>query len=166
VALARDLPDEGSDAVLAEGVLRLLRLVAGETGCLLLLEDLHWADAETMSVVEYLADNLAAERVLCVGTLRPGEHSTAEHLLGQLTARRVAGMVELSALGAAQVETIAAACLRTAELPPRVGISSPIGRRASPSWWRRSWPPSFQRAYCVRNLRVGSFVTRSARSCR
>ena len=53
--------------------------------------------------------------------VRAGEHSPAEHVVGQLAARRVAGVVELSALGAAQVETIAAACLRTSELPPRVG---------------------------------------------
>ncbi len=39
-------------------------------GCLLVLENLHWADRETLALLEYLADNLAAERVLCVGTLR------------------------------------------------------------------------------------------------
>jgi predicted ATPase len=42
---ADDVVDRGSDVMLAEGVLRLLRLLAGETGCLLILEDLHWADA-------------------------------------------------------------------------------------------------------------------------
>ena len=55
---------------LAEAVLRFLRAAAGERGALLVLEDLHWADPETVTIVEYLADNLATERVLCVATLR------------------------------------------------------------------------------------------------
>jgi len=116
-----DVPDEGSDAVLAEGVLRLLRLLGGETGCLLLLEDLHWADAETIAVVEYLADNLSTERVLCVGTVRTGEHSAAGLLVGQLAARRAVTVVELTALRSAEAQVIAAACLRTSDLPPRIG---------------------------------------------
>src|SRR5664279_25807 len=75
---ADDLVDDGNDAVLAEGVLRLLRLFAREIGCLIVLEDLHWADAETLAVVEYLADNLGAERVLCLGTVRTGLPCDAE----------------------------------------------------------------------------------------
>jgi predicted ATPase len=41
-------------------------------GCLLVLEDMQWADAGTLAVVEYLADNLDAEPVLCLGTVRTG----------------------------------------------------------------------------------------------
>ena len=55
---------------LGEAVLRLLRVLSPDAGCLLVLEDLHWADGETLALLEYLADNLSAERVLCVGTLR------------------------------------------------------------------------------------------------
>lgn len=45
--------------VLAEAVLRLLAVIGRDGGCLLVLEDLHDADADTLAVVEYLADNLA-----------------------------------------------------------------------------------------------------------
>ena len=43
--------------VLGEGLLRLL-IVAGAAaaGCLLVLEDLHWADPDTVAIVGYLAD--------------------------------------------------------------------------------------------------------------
>ena len=43
--------------VLGEGLLRLL-MVAGvaAAGCLLVLEDLHWADPDTVAIVGYLAD--------------------------------------------------------------------------------------------------------------
>ena len=66
----KDLGDY-SPAVRGEAVLRLLRRLAGPPGCLLLvLEDLHWADPDTLAVLEYLSDNLAAEPVLCVATCR------------------------------------------------------------------------------------------------
>ena len=57
---------------LGEAVLRLLRVLAPQAGGVLVLEDLHWADRETLALLEYLADNLAAERVLCLATLRDG----------------------------------------------------------------------------------------------
>jgi hypothetical protein len=70
--------------VLGEGVLRLLRALAGDHGCLLVLEDLHWADPETLAVLEYLADNLAGERVLCLATLRPEEGAAGRELAAAL----------------------------------------------------------------------------------
>jgi len=73
-AAAAPITEEG-DVGLAEGVLRLLRLLGGRSGCLLVLEDLHWADAGTLAVVEYLADNLDGEPVVCLVTVRTGENS-------------------------------------------------------------------------------------------
>ena len=55
---------------MAEAVLRLLCALAGDRGSVIVLEDLHWADPETVAIVEYLADNLIAEPVLCIVTLR------------------------------------------------------------------------------------------------
>ena len=48
--------------MLGEGVLRLLTTVAPD-GCLVVLEDLHWADGESLAVIEYLCDH-AAESAL------------------------------------------------------------------------------------------------------
>ena len=62
-------------------MLQLLRALGPDTGCLLILEDLHWADRETLALLEYLADNLSAEPVLCVGTLR-AEQGAAARLAG------------------------------------------------------------------------------------
>lgn len=61
---------DDSVMALAEAVLRLMRVVAGDRGCLVVLEDLHWADPEMLRIVEYLADNLTSERVLCLAALR------------------------------------------------------------------------------------------------
>ena len=59
------VPGEESPVFLGEAVLRLLRALAPQAGCVLVLEDLHWADQETLALLEYLADNLAAERAVC-----------------------------------------------------------------------------------------------------
>jgi DNA-binding CsgD family transcriptional regulator len=123
----RDAADE-SLIFLGEAVLRLLRLVrpagaqgpgAGEPGqraaqaeaCLLVLEDLHWADRETLALVEYVADNLRAERVLCVGTFRPAEGGEAAELAAKLEARGSADVVTLRRLDNAAMARMAAACL-------------------------------------------------------
>ena len=59
--------------VLGEGVLALLDELArlhGSPGCVLVLEDLHWADADTLGLVTYLADAVQAAAVLLVVTAR------------------------------------------------------------------------------------------------
>ena len=65
---------EHTAPVRGEAVLQLLRRFAGAAGLLLVLEDLHWADPDTLAVVEYLSDNLSAESVLCVATCRSETH--------------------------------------------------------------------------------------------
>ena len=87
-----------------EAVLRLLRALSGEAGCLLVLEDLHWADRETLALLEYLADNSAAERVLYVGTLRDEEGAAAAGLASVLEARGSAVVLPLSRLDAAAAD--------------------------------------------------------------
>ena len=67
-------------------------------GCLLVLEDLHWADPETLAVVDYLADTLAAERVLCLATTRSAGPSHAADVLDRLRSRRVGTVLPLAPL--------------------------------------------------------------------
>ncbi|MDX3662520.1 LuxR family transcriptional regulator [Streptomyces sp. ID05-26A] len=92
--------------VRAEAVLRLV--TAEKT--VLVLEDLHEADGETLAVVDYLLDNLADESVLLVATLRP--HPDGAHRLAdEATARRVAGTVRLTGLTGDEVAELAHHCL-------------------------------------------------------
>ena len=124
-ALGRLVPDwrgaagetvDDSTVMLGEAVLRLLDALAGRTGCLLVLEDLHWADAETLAVVEYLADNAAAEPLLLVATARSSEGSAVEQLGRALQARGSATLLPLSRLTPPDVERMARATLDTPEL--------------------------------------------------
>jgi DNA-binding NarL/FixJ family response regulator len=98
-----------SGPVLAEGVLRLLRLVAPR-GCLVVLEDLHWADPETLAVLEFLGDHIADTGVLLLATLRSGEGDQAWAVADALTARGSARQVPLTALGDAAVAEMVRTC--------------------------------------------------------
>ena len=64
---------ELSAPVRGEAVIRLLHAVCAPAGGLLVLEDLHWADPETIAVVEHLSDHLDRAPVLCLATVRVEE---------------------------------------------------------------------------------------------
>ncbi|MEV0568148.1 AAA family ATPase [Dactylosporangium sp. NPDC050588] len=107
-----DRPDgaDGSLVVLAEAVLRLAVTIGRPRGCLLLLEDLHEADPETLAVVDYLVDNVAAEHLLILGTTRPAPGSAVE-LFRAARQRRSADLVALGRLDEEAVRLLAGACL-------------------------------------------------------
>ncbi|MBV9000959.1 MAG: AAA family ATPase, partial [Solirubrobacterales bacterium] len=96
---------------LAEGVLLLLRLLAGWRGVVLGLEDLQWADPESLALVEYLAENAGPERLLLVGTLRDDEPSAPLVSLRELTRRGAMRWLELGRLDQREVLRLAAARL-------------------------------------------------------
>ena len=96
------LPPAPDPAVmLGEGVLALL---AGRAS-LLVLEDLHWADPDTLDLVRYLADVLVELPVLLVLTARD---DVAQPGVEQLTAELTT--LPLRRLDAAGVAALAAAC--------------------------------------------------------
>jgi hypothetical protein len=52
---------------------RVLQAVASRHGLLLLLDDLQWADAGSLSLLFHLGRELAGQRILIVGAYRPAE---------------------------------------------------------------------------------------------
>ncbi|TQF01799.1 AAA family ATPase [Kitasatospora acidiphila] len=100
----------------AEAVLRLLLAIGRDLGqhrqpgCLLVIEDLHDAEAETLAVLEYLCDNLRNLPVCLVATLRPDADQAGE-LARTAALRRTAVLTELRPLTADEVRTMAAAAL-------------------------------------------------------
>jgi DNA-binding CsgD family transcriptional regulator len=124
--LARLVPDWGtrnatdgaddSPVLVGEAVVRLLRVLGGTAGCLLVLEDLHWADPETLAVVDYLADTLAAERVLCLTTTRSVRPSRIADLLDGLRSRRIGTVLPITPLADAECADMVHACLSDAEV--------------------------------------------------
>ena len=109
---------ETSLVVVAEAVLRLLTAVGRGTGALLVLDDLHDSDPETLAVVDYLVDALAGAPVLLVATLRdePGDALTVARTAA---ARRSAQVLPVHRLDREQTTLLVAQCLEVApaELP-------------------------------------------------
>jgi len=63
---------------LFEAVLTLLQIAAGTRGLVLVLEDLHWADASTSELLGYLTRRLRGTRIMVLGTCR-GEELVPSH---------------------------------------------------------------------------------------
>ena len=101
-------------ALRGEGVLLLLRELSRDSTLVLALEDLHWADPDTLQIVDYLADNLGQERVLCLATTRSEPPSAASELAYALHARRSAVVLGLGRLSADEVDRMVRACRPTA----------------------------------------------------
>ncbi|MCZ7413614.1 MULTISPECIES: helix-turn-helix transcriptional regulator [unclassified Streptomyces] len=96
--------------VLAEAVLRLTAVAGRESGCLLFLEDLQDADAETLAVVEYLSDNLRSEPTVLLCTVR-SEPSSALDVVHAVAQRQSGRIVELHRLGREAMRAFVASCL-------------------------------------------------------
>ena len=100
---------EISGIIVGEGILRLLTL-PGRAGALLVLEDLQWADPETSTIVEYLADSLGDSRVLCLATVRDDEPSAGLDAVRSIVARRAAAVIDVPRLTGPAMKRMAAAC--------------------------------------------------------
>lgn len=92
--------------VLGEAVAELLGVVAGEGRAVVVLDDLHWADHDTLAVLEYLAGRL--ERVRVLASVRSDERPPEG--FAPLRRARVP-VVELGRLGPDDAAVLAGAVL-------------------------------------------------------
>jgi DNA-binding CsgD family transcriptional regulator/tetratricopeptide (TPR) repeat protein len=102
--------DSDSLVVLAEATLQLTGLVGRDRGCLLTLDDLHDADAETLAVVEYLVDNVDMQPTLLLGGIRDRD-STAYALAKTAAQRGRCTLIELIPLRRPALRRMAGSCL-------------------------------------------------------
>lgn len=107
-----------SPLVVAETVLRLIAVVGRQRGCLLVLDDLHDADAGTLAVVEYLLDNIGQQPavLLLVAGRAP---RAAVDLAARARQRGAATVLDLRPLSHADVHLLVATELGIA--PAEVG---------------------------------------------
>ena len=99
--------------VLGEGLVRLLRLIAAEDGCLVRLEDLHWADADSVALLIYLAGALDSSDVAIIASARDEPaHPAAE----PLAAAPAVQVMPLARFDDEQVTALAAARRQGAHL--------------------------------------------------
>lgn len=94
-----------------EAAVQLLARLGAVRGALLALEDVHWADVDTLALLDHLAaaiDNLPA---LLVATLRTGEDARTEAAVEALAERGECRTIRLGRLDAADVGRMAEAIL-------------------------------------------------------
>lgn len=92
-----------------DSITRFLRWVAGSMDVLLVLEDLHAADGDSIALLRFLAPRVRESRLLVVGTLRPEEGRALE--LGERPE------IERFALGALNVQEVEELANATARKP-------------------------------------------------
>jgi tetratricopeptide (TPR) repeat protein len=91
---------------LFDGVTTFLRAASQDQPMLLVLDDLHWADAGTLALLEFLARELEGSRLLILGTYRDVELAKGHPLaatLAELTRERLFERVLLRGLDADDV---------------------------------------------------------------
>jgi predicted ATPase len=111
---------------LGEALLRLLAGIAGERGCVVVLEDLHWADPDTAAVLESVGDNISGSGFLCVATARTDLPTDGLRVIRALAERRAASVAELRRLDAQELAEMVRRCLGTDG--PSVAVDELVGR--------------------------------------
>ena len=91
--------DAVSPVFVAEALLRLLPHASGDGAAVLIIEDLHWADEETLAAVEDLADAAESLPLLVVVTARDDEGPASRRLLRALASRGALRLLPLGPLG-------------------------------------------------------------------
>jgi tetratricopeptide (TPR) repeat protein len=105
---------------LFDAVASFLRRAARDTGLVVVLDDLHWADRSSLLLLEFVAQVLAESRLLVVGTYRDVEVSRRHPLndtLAELVRQPVTVRLALRGLGQAEVARCIAVVTGTEPAP-------------------------------------------------
>ncbi len=105
---------EVSPGLRGEALIQLLRRLAPR-GLVIVLEDLHWADPDTVALMEYLGEHLDGESVLCVLTLRANWPSAALEVARRQRGRPGVLHLELDRLSDEDMALMIHACIPEAE---------------------------------------------------
>ena len=156
----------GSQLRMFQDTLALLSDHAAAAPVLLVLEDVHWADASTLDLFLFLAYNVADHRLLLLATYRPDELSSAERMGRFAAAVRRSGsglVLELGPLDRDEVTALLAAhagrsAARRADRGDRRSLRrQPVLRRRAPHRRRRRRSgPASSRAACATCCYSGS----------
>jgi DNA-binding CsgD family transcriptional regulator len=101
--------------LVSEGLVRLLRLLGRDQGVLLVLDDLHWADVDTLAVLDRLTDAGQEVPALLVLAARPESPELLQRL-----ATRAHHSLALRRLSAGEADELAQECVDGTTLPEQV----------------------------------------------
>lgn len=115
-----DLSPEQSRRMLFRAITNILNRLACEAPMLLLIEDLHWGDADTISLLDHLVRSLRKVGVAIIGTYRDDEVQAAGQLANTLLDLDRARLLTRVALGPLPKPDVAAMLLHlsSGRVPP------------------------------------------------
>src|SRR4051812_4456768 len=122
-------PSGPRQAGLFVALLELITHLDGDAAVVVGFEDLHWADAVTWDLFEYLGRNVIDEKVVLVGTYRANEvsaHPSQRRRLAELTRLAAAHRIHLQGLNSDEVAEGVTALL--GKQPPQALIDQVIAR--------------------------------------
>jgi DNA-binding CsgD family transcriptional regulator/tetratricopeptide (TPR) repeat protein len=120
----------GSQLRVFQETLELLGERAAAAPVLLVLEDLHWADASTLDLVVFLAHNLRDRRVLLLATYRADELASAERVRRLADGVRRSGSALAVELGPLQREELTSLLAAGADTLPPAALTDEIVARS------------------------------------
>jgi len=104
---------------LFEAMIALLRVPADDRGLLLIIEDLHWADASTRELLDYMTRRIRQTRIMVLGTYRRDEMHRKHPLAPIVQGWRRSGgakVIELEPLDAVQIGSMVRAIFDVEEV--------------------------------------------------
>lgn len=108
---------------LFESIVSLLAVPATETGLLLVVEDIHWADASTRELLDYLTRRLLGLRAMVLVTYRSDELHRKHPLVPTIQSWRrtgVAEVIELREMSESDMARMMTSILDTTDIAPEL----------------------------------------------
>jgi tetratricopeptide (TPR) repeat protein len=91
--------------------------ISGGQPLVMFLEDLHWADASSLAVLNFIVRNIGDQRVLVVCSLRRGENEAVQDLVDGLKDEDVVTEIALGRLGTEGIQNIVDELFPASDLP-------------------------------------------------
>lgn len=105
-----------------EAIVERFRTVAARTALVVVVEDLHWADAATLDLLAYLGAHVHGMRVLVLASFRPDElhpDHPATTRIAKIARSARAGRIDLAPLAGVELQTFIDEALAGIALPDR-----------------------------------------------
>jgi DNA-binding NarL/FixJ family response regulator/tetratricopeptide (TPR) repeat protein len=120
----------GSQLQVFEQTLAMLSDRADAAPLLLVLEDLHWADASTLDLALFLAHNVVGQRVLLLATFRADDRSSTRRMRRFTDGVRRSGSVLALELGPLGRDELTALIAAQADAPTSAALTEAIVTRS------------------------------------
>ena len=117
---------------LFDSINSFLRLASSGNPLLLVLEDIHWADASSLLLLEFMAGNMADSRVMIIGTYRDIEVSPEHPLsrtLGSLVRHSGSGGFQRISLGGMSLAEVGEMVVAGMGTEPSQNVVEAVHRR-------------------------------------